>query len=314
MKFFRGLFGGSRKVDAASQSDTVEPEYKDLLARPANNDGKGSAEADAEATRKASERSAVEAEKVNVESRSGTEDATSATSEKSTINMIRDINAKLESKPEVPPAEVKPETAENTGAASPSIWDLDVDVPQADDLAKETTVDPSPPRASARQRRTKTRLIGFDKSDGSSVDALSPAPAATASIEPAPKVTFPVGWILIVKGPGRGESFPLVNGLSTIGRGVDQTVRLDFGDAAISRSGHAALAYDASKKTFMLGHGNKANIVRLNDKPVITNESITNGDHIRIGETTLRLVTLIGEDFDWSNYDDPEGDEDVAIA
>lgn len=231
--------------------------------------------------------------------------------EKSTISMIRDINAKLASvaatKAQVE-AEVIPEAK-----AGPNIWDLDDDGSDAEAIGQAAAA-PEPARASARQRRTKTRLMGFDKSDGTSVDALAARPSSDEDIEAAPRVTFPVGWILVVKGPGRGESFPLINGLSSIGRAADQTVRLNFGDAAISRSGHAALVYDSTKKTYTLGHGNKANIVRLNDKPVITNETVKDGDHIRIGDTTLRVVALCNGTFDWSDYKDQEGDEDVAIA
>jgi len=312
MKFFRGLFGSSRKADTPKKTGTSGGQYNDVIAKPGSHASKGTAEIAAEEARKASERSQLSQARANKAERDAKAGKASATQdgEKSTMSMIRDINAKLET---APPA-VDGEAASQAG---PSIWDLDGDDAETD-AAPAPVAAPAPAapvaRASARQRRTKTRLIGFDKSDGSSVDALATAPPAAETVEPAPKVTFPVGWILVVKGPGRGETFPLLNGLSSIGRGLDQTVRLDFGDAAVSRSGHAALAYDNDKKTFMLGHGNKANIVRLNDTPVISNEPVKDGDHIRIGETTLRLVTLCNDNFDWSNYDDAEGDEDVAIA
>ena len=235
--------------------------------------------------------------------------------DKSTMAMIRDINAKLATE-----AGAQPVQADASGdAPAPSIWDLEDDAPEAAAQAPAPQA-PAPeaaleaPKSSARARRTKTRLIGFDKSDGTSVDALSAHAPAQETVEAAAPVTFAVGWILVVKGPGRGEAFPLISGLSSIGRGIDQTVRLDFGDATISRSGHAAIAYDHDTRTYTLGHGSKANIVRLNDKPVISNEPVTDGDHIRIGETTLRVVTLCDDKFDWSDYEDQEGEEDVAIA
>ncbi|TFL20311.1 FHA domain-containing protein [Jannaschia formosa] len=177
-------------------------------------------------------------------------------------------------------------------------------------------------RSPARSaRRNKTRLIGFDTSEGSVVDlfgdeeedsakALAEIPAAPT----APAVTFPVGWVLVTQGPGRGHAFPLSSGMSSIGRGEDQTVRLDFGDAAISRSGHAAIVYDADARSFLLGQGGKSNIVRLNGKPVISNETLRDGDDIKIGETVLRLKTLCGPDFDWADTDSEEDDDDVAIA
>jgi len=50
---------------------------------------------------------------------------------------------------------------ENTGSAAVNIWDLD-------DSAQATpdALAPSPERAAARGRRNRTRLIGFDTSEG----------------------------------------------------------------------------------------------------------------------------------------------------
>ncbi len=196
---------------------------------------------------------------------------------------------------------------------SVNIWDLD-DGAEPASPAKNEDVTISPVgknSASARSRRNRTRLIGFDKSDGDVVDLFDDAPKAAPSSD---RVQFPVGWILVMEGPGRGYSFPLVAGMSQIGRGEDQAISLDFGDSAISRNNHAAIVYDPAERTFLLGHGGKANIVRLNDKPVISNEALTEGDMIQIGETKLMLRTLCGADFDWTDTDGDEEQEDVAIA
>lgn len=164
-------------------------------------------------------------------------------------------------------------------------------------------------RSPARSRRTKTRLIGFEKSDGDVVDLFNDAPKAA----PTKNVKFPVGWIVVAEGPGRGASFSLLAGMSQIGRGEDQAIQLDFGDNSISRSNHAAIVYDPSSKEFLLGHGGKSNIVRLNDKPLISNETLKTGDVIRIGETVLRFVALCDKSFNWAEGSTGE-DEDVAIA
>jgi hypothetical protein len=145
-----------------------------------------------------------------------------------------------------------------------------------------------------RAGRVKTRLLGFERSATSSNDPIGSAAKAATSGQ------FPVGWIVVVKGPGRGASFCLYNGLSQIGRGSDQTVCLDFGDTSISRENHAVVAYDSEQRKHFLGHGGKANIVRLNDMPVLSTEELSHGDQIRIGETTLRFVALCGDGFDWS--------------
>lgn len=189
------------------------------------------------------------------------------------------------------------------GGGAVNIWDLE---------GGEEEAVAMPDRASARSRRNRTRLIGFDKSDGDVVDIFDEAPKAAATT--SDRVQFPVGWVLVTAGPGRGYTFPLVSGMSQIGRGDDQAICLDFGDSAISRNNHAAIVYDPKEQSFLLGHGGKANIVRLNDKPVISNETLTDGDAIQIGETTLQLKVLCGPDFDWADTGGDEEQDDVAIA
>ncbi len=198
-----------------------------------------------------------------------------------------------------------------------NIWDLEDDGTSTELPSKAPERPTRSPAAAAsaaarspsRSRRTKTRLIGFEKSDGDVVDLFNDAPRAPA----VKSVKFPVGWIVVAEGPGRGESFPLMAGMSQIGRGEDQAVQLDFGDNSISRTNHAAIVYDTDSKEFLLGHGGKSNIVRLNDKPLISNEALKSGDVIRIGETVLRFVALCGDTFDWADSAGGE-DEDVAIA
>lgn len=151
------------------------------------------------------------------------------------------------------------------------------------------------PAGPRRTGRVKTRLLGFEHSNGT-VENLAHE-RADSRLEP---VRFAVGWLVVIAGPGRGESFALGPGVSTIGRGEDQAVCLDFGDTAISREAHALVAYDDESRQFFIGHSGKANLVRLNGRPVLTTEPLANGDRIRIGETTLMLVSLCGPGFSWS--------------
>ncbi|MEP3636434.1 MAG: FHA domain-containing protein [Paracoccaceae bacterium] len=197
----------------------------------------------------------------------------------------------------------------NQPQESVNIWDLDDDDSESVG-AQEAPAVAAPDRSSSRARRNRTRLIGFDKSDGEVVDIFDDAP----KVAQAEKVQFPVGWILVVEGPGRGHCFALSSGMSQMGRGEDQSIQLDFGDASISRSNHAAVVYDPESRKFLLGHGGKTNIVRLNNKPVISNEDLEDGDKITIGETTLQIKTFCGPDFDWSDTDEGEEHDDVAIA
>ncbi|NIZ14745.1 FHA domain-containing protein [Phaeobacter sp. HF9A] len=183
----------------------------------------------------------------------------------------------------------------------PPLTDLDspsgpVDVPA-----------PALGRAAARSGgRVKTRLLGFNPANATDPFAPQTDPAAATYSE------FPVGWLAVISGPGRGATFTLHAGVSTIGRGADQGVPLDFGDTSISRDQHAAIAFDPESQAFYVGHGGKANLVRLNGRPVLSTEVLNPGDTLRIGETELRFVPLCDQSFSWDGAQ--EGDMRHAAA
>lgn len=153
--------------------------------------------------------------------------------------------------------------------------------------------------APTRKGRAKTRLLGFRSSNDVGNDVFD-----ETSSSPKPQSNrFPVGWLVVTDGPGRGASFALYAGVSQIGRSEDQAIALNFGDTAISRANHAAIAYDEEQNAFFVGHGGKANIVRLNGQPILSTEVLNNADLIRIGVTTLRFVALCGAEFGWGADD-----------
>ncbi len=279
MKFIRDLLGKKRKDEGARRArgiESLEQSYRDTI---------GSMSDDRTAP--------------------GIPDAATAsdilTADKSQVRVVS-----VDRAPSKPAAPAAPAPAAEAPAVN--IWDLEDDSAAAAPAAP-AAASAAASRSPARSRRTKTRLIGFEKSDGDVVDIFSDAPKAVT----AKSVKFPVGWLVVVEGPGRGESFSLLAGMSQIGRGEDQAIQLDFGDNSISRSNHAAIVFDPDSKEFLLGHGGKSNIVRLNDKPLISNEPLKTGDTMRIGETVLRFVALCGESFNWTDGA-AEEDEDVAIA
>ncbi|MBN8630882.1 MAG: FHA domain-containing protein [Rhodobacterales bacterium] len=230
-----------------------------------------------------------------------------------------------------PPSAPEPEQVDDTPVARPhrvvkakaslpegiapaalSIWDIEEEAP------KPAPVEVEAQSAPRRPTRTKTRVLGFEAQPSAVVPLFegldgSPIPAVAAAPGKG-YVMFPAGWLIVKQGPGKGASFALSQGVSQIGRGVDQTVSLDYGDMAISRQNHAAIAYDATTHEFHVGHGGKSNLVRLNGRPLLSTEPAGDGDEIQIGETTLVLKVLCTPAFNWSTYE-AEGDgHDMAIA
>jgi hypothetical protein len=197
-------------------------------------------------------------------------------------------------------------------APSVNIWDLDyADVMPVRSVAPVS----APAMSNVRPARSKTRVLGFDAQPTSVVPLFddTEAPVADTAARQG-YVMFPAGWLVVKSGPGVGTAFALSQGVSQIGRGLDQTVALDFGDMAISRQQHAAIAYDPQSHQFHVGHGGKSNLVRLNGKPLLSTEALEDGDEIQIGETTLLLKVLCTSVFNWSQSEAGGDGHDMAIA
>ena len=113
-----------------------------------------------------------------------------------------------------------------------------------------------------------------------------------------------VGWLVVIKGPGKGCSREIYYGMNSVGRGEDERIALDFGDNTISREAHAFVTFDEKQSKFYLSHGGKSNLVRLNDAPVLSAEPLSYGDRIEIGNTILMFVPLCGEAFSWEGLED----------
>ena len=111
------------------------------------------------------------------------------------------------------------------------------------------------------------------------------------------------GWLVVVRGPGKGRFCRLGYGVNTLGRGENSRVRLDFGDEDISREVHATLTYDPKGRRYYLQHGGGIQLTYLDDEPVLAPTPLDGFRHIVLGRTTLRFVPLCGPEFDWQDLD-----------
>lgn len=110
-----------------------------------------------------------------------------------------------------------------------------------------------------------------------------------------------VGWVVVVKGPGRGGFRPVFVGMNSIGRAPSQRICLDFGDDTISREEHAYITYDDEQRRYWVQHGGKSNVVRHGSEPLLAPAELRANDLIRIGKTTLRFYPCCGPDFSWTD-------------
>lgn len=107
-----------------------------------------------------------------------------------------------------------------------------------------------------------------------------------------------VGWLVCIEGPNRGCDYRIRAGYNYIGRDTgDIAIR---GDQQISRQNHAMIAYDESECAFYVGPSAGRNLIKVNNKAVLSPIDLNNFDIISIGSTKLLFVALCGEQFDWN--------------
>jgi hypothetical protein len=128
----------------------------------------------------------------------------------------------------------------------------------------------------------------------------SPAPDQPQGKANAADTYEPVtGWLVAVKGPGKGSARAIFEGMNSVGRDTGQRIALDFNDAEISREQHFYVSYDPKKRAFHIINGVKTNLVYLNGDAVYSPMPLAEGDEIEVGATKLRFVPLCGPKFSW---------------
>ena len=142
----------------------------------------------------------------------------------------------------------------------------------------------------------KTRVYRPGAGKRQSPDDSAVPPHADAMDDP------PVGWLVVVQGPGQGNVVTIGNGVNTIGRASSERVCLDFGDTLISREKHALITYDPRGKKFYIQQGDGTNLTYIGDAPVLAPTELDGFTTIQMGETVLLFVPLCGERFDWAEY------------
>lgn len=115
----------------------------------------------------------------------------------------------------------------------------------------------------------------------------------------------PVGWLVVVDGPGKGSVATLGIGVNSIGRDPSERVSLDYGDQMISRTHHGTITYDPRGRKFYVQHGGGKNLTYVDDEPVLAPRELAPLTQLQMGDTVLRFVPLCGAGFSW---DDSSGD------
>jgi hypothetical protein len=184
--------------------------------------------------------------------------------------------------------------AENAGAASGGAYD------------QKTRIAGAAGSTSGPGSDAKTQIYrpGKKQAAAQPAEAAKQSSVASAPVqESAAMDDPPVGWLVIIKGAGKGNVLTIGNGANTIGRDAKERIRVDFGDSTISAS-HAVITYDPRGRKFYLQHGGGKNLTYLNESPVLAPTELTPNAHILVGDTLMRFSPLCGVEFDWADLEE----------
>jgi pSer/pThr/pTyr-binding forkhead associated (FHA) protein len=95
--------------------------------------------------------------------------------------------------------------------------------------------------------------------------------------------------LVVIEGPSPGAHFPLTQPLVSVGR--DDTCTFQVLDPLVSRK-HLQVRLDATLGKHLAGDYRSAHGVFVNDKQILLDTPLNDGDKIRIGQTTLMYLTV----------------------
>lgn len=94
--------------------------------------------------------------------------------------------------------------------------------------------------------------------------------------------------LVVIDGQGQGARFVLTEALVSVGR--DDACTFQVLDALVSRN-HLQIRLDAALGKHVAGDYRSAHGVFVNDKAIVQDTPLNDGDRIRIGHTTLMYLS-----------------------
>lgn len=94
--------------------------------------------------------------------------------------------------------------------------------------------------------------------------------------------------LVVIEGPGQSAYFPLTQPLVSVGR--EDTCTFQVLDPLVSRQ-HLQVRFDSALGKHLAGDYRSAHGVFVNDKQIVLDTVLNDGDRIKIGQTTLMYLT-----------------------
>lgn len=119
-----------------------------------------------------------------------------------------------------------------------------------------------------------------------------------ARMEQKTGINPPVGWLVQIAGPNKGQAYAIHTERNTIGRSSSMDICLK-GDVGISRDTNGVLSYNPRNRAFHLVPGEGKAIIYLNDQELFGPQELHPYDRIEISDTALLFLPLCGDRFSW---------------
>lgn len=105
------------------------------------------------------------------------------------------------------------------------------------------------------------------------------------------------GWLVCIEGAQKGKNFTINAGRNFAGRSLDMDIVL-ADDDSISRDKHFSIVYDPKTIAFYLvcGEGH----TYLNNEPVLSQNQLSEGDAIQVGNSKYLFIPFCKEGRDWN--------------
>ena len=181
-----------------------------------------------------------------------------------------------ETKESMRPAKVAG-VATKESPAAPSMWNS-VEPVQENQVATRQPKPLSKPKTAA----VANESVGITKS-------ARPQSPDTRSAQPY----FPVGWLVVTAGPGRGTYLALQEGASPLCRDADGRIFLAADESA---SPFVTIMFDAARTEFSVGKGGDT----------ASADRLTDGDILTIGKTKIRFIAFCDDSFQWTQPTEEE--------
>jgi hypothetical protein len=169
---------------------------------------------------------------------------------------------------------------------------------------RQSTARDEDPEATVGGLRERLSAVGSDEDKTWRPGRARPGAGKDEGAEPDDAdVPLPVGWLVVVEGPGVGNVAILETGVNILGRSAESQVPLDFGDRHISREDHVRVSYNRKTRRFRIVPGKGTETWIRGNELVDEARDLAHGDLITIGTTVLRFIPFCDERFDWLETD-----------